>query len=73
MAVDLQKEEIQLDGPPVKIKEFKVWWSGPTGLVPTLELAKQMHTLLDIQEPLFLVWTPKCVAVGENGQYEVVT
>jgi hypothetical protein len=71
--VNLENETIQIEGEPVKIKEFKVWWSGPTGLVPTLELARTMHKILNIDEPFFMVWAPKCIAVAENGQYEVIT
>lgn len=70
--VDLSKKVIVIGDNVYPIKNFQVWWLGPLGLVPTLELAEQSHKILEIQEdtPFHLMWKAIPVAVSDNGVYE---
>lgn len=57
----------------IPIKRLDVWFRGPTGLIPRLNLAVETFKLLYGSEPevLFnMVFKPVPVAIGENGQFE---
>jgi hypothetical protein len=54
------------------IKEFTVWWNGPTGLIPTLEMAQHIHKMLGVEVPFYMTWKATPVAIGVTGLYEAV-
>lgn len=55
------------------IHEFQVWWRGPTGLAPTLDMALQLHALVGIDVPFYMSWRPVPVALAANGLYEEIS
>lgn len=71
--INYEKETIELDGQSSKIKDYRVFWLGPTGLVTNLTMAKQIHASLGGDDtPFFMAWKAVPVAVAENGQYEEI-
>ncbi len=69
--VDYDRGRITLDGKETVIKEFRVCFMTPSGLCwDYLEAKEAVAALGEI--PMNMVITPLPVAVGENGQYEIL-
>lgn len=72
--INLETECIELPGrEPTKIKEYKVWWKGPLGLVMGIPEVKKQAGLLGIEpENIIFHFNPTPIAVGEDGSYETL-
>lgn len=69
--INYDKQQLELDGKELPIKNFQVWWLGPTGLVLDLTTALRTHELLQLSDtPFYMAWKAIPVAVAENGLYE---
>lgn len=68
--INYKDKTIVLGDNVTPIKQMAVWWFGPTGLVPSLDLALQMHEALGYEAEFYMVWKATPVAIGENGLYE---
>lgn len=71
--INFEKGVLILDGQETPIKDEKVWWLGPTGLVTSRTMALEVHKALGmVDTPFFMAWKAIPVAIGENGQYEEI-
>lgn len=68
---NLRTRVIELDGRTDPLLDFQVWWVVPTfGLFTKLEEAVARCEANDMDPQSCCV--PTCVAVGQNGLYEVL-
>ncbi len=70
--VDYDRGRITLNSVETIIKEFRVCFMTPSGLCWDYQEAKEAVAALGDDVPMNMTITPLCVAVGENGQYEIL-
>jgi hypothetical protein len=68
--ISWEENKIVLGDQVEDIVKLDVWFRGPTGLVPTRDLALKMHDALSIDVPFHMAFRPVPVALGTNGVYE---